>query len=196
LGFGPIYRSPGRLPQRLRGMAELRSWAVVEDDRTPEPRDLPRNGSASFVARPHRLRMSTPRGTDADPRGVHCPRCGLNMALRSSRAVMAHCPRCIARNRVLVELLDSTLPAGALYAADSLPRADVMSARATEVLGEPSTSLLALELNQRTRAVDSATRARSQMLVLDRPMAETHRHRRACRVSPDAAASGHLPALR
>jgi hypothetical protein len=49
---------------------------------------------------------------------LRCPRCGLSILLRPRRLAMAHCPRCIARHRTLVELLSSALPAGSPLSPD------------------------------------------------------------------------------
>jgi hypothetical protein len=55
---------------------------------------------------------------------LNCPRCGLSIAVRPHRAAIRHCPRCIGRSRVIVELFSSTLPAAVLYGESSLPRVD------------------------------------------------------------------------
>lgn len=72
---------------------------------------------------PRGPRLSTYGQPDAGAgsRHLNCPRCGLSIAMRANRAGMRHCPRCVARNRVLVELFASTLPAGVLYAESALP---------------------------------------------------------------------------
>jgi hypothetical protein len=50
--------------------------------------------------------------------GLHldCPRCGLSIAARYPWLAMTHCPRCIARAGVAVELFSSGLPTTGLYA--------------------------------------------------------------------------------
>lgn len=61
-----------------------------------------------------------PRGRASSPETFrNCPRCGLSIAARFRAEVVSHCPRCIARARVLVEMFTSTLPAELLYAGGS-----------------------------------------------------------------------------
>ncbi len=61
-----------------------------------------------------------PRGRASAPAAYrNCPRCGLSIAARFRAEVVSHCPRCIARGRVLVEMFTSTLPAALLYANGS-----------------------------------------------------------------------------
>jgi hypothetical protein len=62
-------------------------------------------------------------GVRPAPPFLNCPRCGLSISLRSRSLASAHCPRCLGRNGAIVELFGSRLPAGALYADNSLPRA-------------------------------------------------------------------------
>jgi hypothetical protein len=63
------------------------------------------------------------------------------------RAAIRHCPRCVGRNRVTVELFSSTLPADVLYDESSLPRVDgepvrsCKTARAHAEAGEPARGL-------------------------------------------------------
>jgi hypothetical protein len=45
-----------------------------------------------------------------DTRYVSCSRCGLSLTLKSRWPAMKHCPRCVARNRTLVELTSSAAP--------------------------------------------------------------------------------------
>lgn len=44
--------------------------------------------------------------------------------MQQHRAAIRHCPRCVGRSRVIVELFSSTLPADVLYGENGLPRAD------------------------------------------------------------------------
>jgi hypothetical protein len=53
---------------------------------------------------------------------VNCPRCGLSILQRFRCYSLRHCPRCIARGHILVELFTSVLPTEALYAERYLPR--------------------------------------------------------------------------
>jgi hypothetical protein len=55
---------------------------------------------------------------------LNCPRCGLSIALRSRWLAMAHCPRCVARSRTIVELFSSRAPARVPDGESCLPRAD------------------------------------------------------------------------
>jgi hypothetical protein len=55
---------------------------------------------------------------------INCPRCGLSIGLRSRWLAIRHCPRCIARAHVVVEMFSSPLPSSALYASDSIPPAN------------------------------------------------------------------------
>jgi hypothetical protein len=70
--------------------------------------------------------MSTRRQPHASLRSGHlnCPRCGLSIAVRPHRTAIRHCPRCVGRSRVLVELFSSALPADVLYEEGSLPQVD------------------------------------------------------------------------
>ncbi len=54
---------------------------------------------------------------------MNCPRCGLSIQLRSGRTVIRHCPRCIARHRLLVELFGSPLSTETPYEEDRVPGA-------------------------------------------------------------------------
>ena len=45
-----------------------------------------------------------------------CPRCGLSLAERFRASALSHCPRCIARRRTLVEMVQSRHPTGGLHA--------------------------------------------------------------------------------
>jgi len=57
-----------------------------------------------------------------DPAVVYmiCPRCGLSIEARIRWLASRHCPRCLARSRMAVELFSSQLPAALLY-ADGAP---------------------------------------------------------------------------
>jgi hypothetical protein len=50
---------------------------------------------------------------------LHCPRCGLSIPLRSRLLTIVHCPRCVARDRRLVELLISAPPGSPSFANHS-----------------------------------------------------------------------------
>jgi hypothetical protein len=45
------------------------------------------------------------------------------------RAAIRHCPRCVGRSRVIVELFSSPLAADVLYDENSVPRVDGESLR-------------------------------------------------------------------
>ncbi len=110
--------------------------------------------------------MSTRGQPDASLRSRHlnCPRCGLSIAVRPHRAAIRHCPRCVARSRVIVELFTSTLPADVLYAENSLPRADA------EVLVIASTPPSGGR-HDRTQVADKFRPVQRRALVVTRPMA-------------------------
>lgn len=67
-------------------------------------------------------------GTHVDASLLHlhlnCPRCGLSIEVRPHRAAIRHCPRCVGRSQLIIELFSSTLPADVLYDENSLPRVD------------------------------------------------------------------------
>src|ERR1700733_13468699 len=54
---------------------------------------------------------------------LNCPRCGLSIEVRPYRTQIRHCPRCVAHNRVIVELFSSALPPDVRYDENSLPQA-------------------------------------------------------------------------
>ena len=60
---------------------------------------------------------------------LNCLRCGLSIASRPDRPQIEHCPRCIARRRIVVRLFASRLPTKELYAAGSAPTSDRASKR-------------------------------------------------------------------
>jgi hypothetical protein len=55
---------------------------------------------------------------------LNCPRCGLSIRQRAGWLTIEHCPRCIARARVAVNLLSSPLPAVELYGERSEPHCE------------------------------------------------------------------------
>jgi hypothetical protein len=42
---------------------------------------------------------------------LECPRCRLNIEVRSGWLAMTHCPRCVARSRMIVELVSAGVAA-------------------------------------------------------------------------------------
>jgi hypothetical protein len=64
-------------------------------------------------------RAAAANGNRADY--LNCPRCGLTITPRADWLCIEHCPRCIARRRVLVKLFASALPAAELYSATGGP---------------------------------------------------------------------------
>jgi hypothetical protein len=134
--------------------------------------------------------MSTSTPVDARARSEHlnCPRCSLSIEVRPYRAPIRHCPRCVARARLVVELFSSTLPADVLYHENSLPRADNEPTLAsTPSLGK---------LRQPTQVSDNLRQAQPLALVVKRPMAISPPavDERAA-LPHSAAVTGHLPAL-
>lgn len=134
--------------------------------------------------------MSTGTQIDASARREHlnCPRCGLSIAVRPYRAMIRHCPRCVARARVVVDLFSSTLPADVLYQEDSLPLVD-------DDLAPASTPSLGERRQQPAQAGENFRRAQVLALV-KRPMAISPPavDERAA-PPPTAAVTGHLSAL-
>jgi hypothetical protein len=61
--------------------------------------------------------MATPEllANDRAAAFLICPRCGLSIKPRGGWLRVEHCPRCIARARMLVRLFSSALPSGELY---------------------------------------------------------------------------------
>lgn len=134
--------------------------------------------------------MSTSAQVDATVHCGHlnCPRCGLSVAVRPYRAAIRHCPRCLARARVVVEFFSSTLPADVLYDEDSLPGADDEPAPAsTPSLGKR---------RQPVQVGENFRQAQTLALVVKRPMAISPPavDERAA-LPHSAAVTGHLPAL-
>jgi hypothetical protein len=116
-------------------------------------------------ARPAPLMSAIPVADANLRRWLDCPRCGLSVEVRPHRTAMKHCPRCIARSRLIVELFRSTMPSDALYGEYSLPRVDEESA--------PVSATSSGKRRRRARAEDNFRRAQPLALVIKRPMAVT-----------------------
>ena len=101
---------------------------------------------------------------------LNCPRCGLSIPMRPHRAAIRHCPRCVARSRVIVELFCSTSPVGVLDDGVSLP---IVDGDAPLTRGTPATNEASYTeaRHQQAHAVDKFGRARPLTLVAKRPMA-------------------------
>ena len=101
---------------------------------------------------------------------LNCPRCGLSIPMRPHRAAIRHCPRCVARSRVIVELFCSTSPAGVLDDGVSLP---IVDGDAPLTRGTPATNEASYTeaRHQQAHGVDKFGRARPLTLVAKRPMA-------------------------
>ena len=65
--------------------------------------------------------MTAMPGLADDTLYMNCPHCRLSIELNSRWLTVRHCPRCLGRNRTLVELFRAPLPAHLLYADGSLP---------------------------------------------------------------------------
>jgi hypothetical protein len=69
---------------------------------------------------------------------LNCPRCGLTITPRVSWMTMEHCPRCIARSGVPVNLFISRLPPAELYPMGEAPDVRCFGALPIfEKLGDP-----------------------------------------------------------
>lgn len=66
---------------------------------------------------------------------LNCPRCGLSVHVKPQWLAIRHCPRCVARSRIAVEMFSSGLPTAELYANDSLPQVDEEGRPARELSG-------------------------------------------------------------
>ena len=135
--------------------------------------------------------MSTSTQVDATVHCGHlnCPRCGLSVAVRPYRAAIKHCPRCVARARVVVELFSSALPADVLYEEGLLPRSD-------DELAPASTPSLG-KRRQPAQVSENFRQAQTLALVVERPMASSsHAVDERAAFPPSAAATGHLPGRR
>jgi hypothetical protein len=119
---------------------------------------------------------------------LNCPRCGLSIEVRPNRAAMRHCPRCVGRSRLIVDLFSSTLPADVLYDENSLPRVGDALALANTPICE--------QRHQRARMGENFRQTQALALVVKRPTAisPAAADERAS-VSPSAAATGHRPTL-
>jgi hypothetical protein len=62
--------------------------------------------------------------TDDPAAYLVCPRCRLSIRPRARWMTHQHCPRCIARAHVTVELFTSAIPADQLYSIDAAPVTD------------------------------------------------------------------------
>jgi hypothetical protein len=109
--------------------------------------------------------MSTSTQVDASVSCGHlnCPRCGLSIEVRPCRVAIRHCPRCVARSRVIVELFSSTLPADVLYEENSLPRVDDKQI--------PASASISGKQHQQAQAGENFRQAQPLVLVVKRPMA-------------------------
>lgn len=106
----------------------------------------------------------------ARSRHLNCPRCGLSILVQPQRAAIRHCPRCVGRSQLIVELFSSTLPADMLYDENSLPRVDGDPVRSDTAASSVSIPKLGGR-HQRAQAVDKLRRTEPLALVTKRPMA-------------------------
>lgn len=103
-------------------------------------------------------------------RHLNCPRCGLSILVQPYRAAIRHCPRCVGRNRVIVELFGSTLPAGVLYDENSLPRADGESPRSSRIAATDNPPYSGAP-HDRAQAPDEVSGAEPLAPIAKRPIA-------------------------
>jgi hypothetical protein len=118
----PAGDSDVRVTNVRPGGAAARWRQPRSDVRAPGP-SVQQPGSDQNAVAVHRLA--------SDTRGelfLNCPRCGLTITPRAAWLVVRHCPRCLARSHTAVELFSSRLPAKALYASGSAPRAEGLGA--------------------------------------------------------------------
>jgi len=52
---------------------------------------------------------------------LNCPRCGLSIRVRAGWLAVEHCPRCLGRSRIAVQMFASALPTVDLYAEGAEP---------------------------------------------------------------------------
>jgi hypothetical protein len=97
---------------------------------------------------------------------LNCPRCGLSIKVRSQWLTIRHCPRCVARTRIAVELFVSTLPTEALYAANSHPHLGDIEHRAA-TSNEPTP--LGRDVLDRAQALRSRANGRPATLYARLP---------------------------
>jgi hypothetical protein len=81
--------------------------------------------------------MSTedPAGSSRAAPCLNCPRCGLSIRPKAHWMTVEHCPRCLARARVAVEMFPSPLPPAELYHEGGAAQADKQSAPMTSRTG-------------------------------------------------------------
>jgi hypothetical protein len=89
--------------------------------------------------------------------------------VRPYRAAIRHCPRCVARGRVIVELFSSTLPADVLYADGALPRVEAELEFSDDTLANADTAAGAR--HQQPQVLDKPRRPPLLALASTRPMA-------------------------
>jgi hypothetical protein len=76
-------------------------------------------------------------GRDEPATYLNCPRCRLSIGRRGRWPEILHCPRCLARSRMLVELFASTLRADQLYGERApAPGSSTSPSEPTEVSGQ------------------------------------------------------------
>ena len=135
--------------------------------------------------------MSTSTQADASARRghLHCPRCGLSIEVRTRRTAIRHCPRCVARSRVIVELFSSALPTDVLYDESSL--AGVVDELA------PARISISREPHQQGQVGKNFGQAQPFALAVKRSMAipQSVAIDERAAFPHTAATTGHLPAL-
>jgi hypothetical protein len=74
----------------------------------------------------------------ASPRAMsflNCPRCGLSIRSKARGSRIEHCPRCMGRASIQVELFSSPLPPAELYREGSAPHVERFGVTAPDRTG-------------------------------------------------------------
>jgi hypothetical protein len=100
---------------------------------------------------------------------LNCPRCGLSIRPKPGWLTIEHCPRCIARARIAIELFSSPLPTTELYREGFAPNAGAT----TDQAAGPAARFIAAHDGLDARLIDPVKRR----LMPDTPTTSTRRKR-------------------